>query len=459
MIYSKEEILETIKMVSLEHLDIRTVTLGISLLDCIDPDPEKGIGKVREKIQRLASDLLPQARHLEKKYGIPIVNLRISVTPLSAILAAPIRGMSQEGALAFCAAFAHQMDQTCQEMGIDLMGGYSALVHFGMTSAEEVLIRSLPSVLSSTSALCASVQVATSSSGINMDAVMMMAQVIKETAEKTVKGSGCARLVTLCNAPENIPFMAGAFHGFGNPETAINIGISGPGVIKSALQSKKDLALQELAVEIKKRAFQITRVGELIGREMARALNTRLGGVDLSLAPTFKVGDSVAEILEVMGIEKVGAPGSTAALALLTNAVKMGGAMATSAVGGYSGAFIPVSEDVGMVAAAASGALTIEKLEAMTSVCSVGLDMIAIPGDTPAETIAGLIADEMAIGVTNNKATGARLIPVPGAQAGEKVEFGGLFGSTVVMPVSPFSSREFIRRGGTCPPPIQSIRN
>jgi hypothetical protein len=266
-------------------------------------------------------------------------------------------------------------------------------------------------------------------------------------------------LVTLCNAPENIPFMAGAFHGYGNPETAINIGISGPGVIKSALQSKKDLSLHELAVEIKKRAFQITRVGELIGREMARALNTRLGGVDLSLAPTFKVGDSVAEILEVMGIEKVGAPGSTAALALLTNAVKMGGAMATSAVGGYSGAFIPVSEDVGMVAAAASGALTIEKLEAMTSVCSVGLDMIAIPGDTPAETIAGLIADEMAIGVTNNKATGARLIPVPGAQAGEKVEFGGLFGSTVVMPVSPFSSREFIRRGGTCPPPIHSIRN
>lgn len=459
MLYSKEEILETIKMINLENLDIRTITLGISLLDCIDADPERVIVKVSEKIRSVASDLVPSARHLERKYGMPIVNLRISLTPLSTIIAAPIRGMSQEETLAFCQEFAGQLDHTCQGMKVDLMGGYSALVHIGMTFAEKMLIYSLPSVLSSTSTLCASIQVATTACGINMDAVRIMGEIIKRTAEVTEKGSGCARLVVLCNAPENIPFMAGAFHGFGNPETAINIGISGPGVIKSALESKKDLKLHELAEEIKRRAFKITRVGELIGREMAQALHTRLGAVDLSLAPTFKVGDSVAEILEVMGIERVGAPGSTAALALLTNAVKMGGAMATSAVGGFSGAFIPVSEDMGMVAAVASGALALEKLEAMTSVCSVGLDMVPLPGDTPADTIAGLIADEMAIGVMNNKATGARLIPVPGARAGEKVEFGGLFGSAVVMPVSRFSSSEFIQRGGTFPPSIHSIRN
>jgi len=459
MPYSKEEILETIKMINLENLDIRTITLGISLLDCIDADPQNAVAKVKEKIQRTASGLLPSARHLERKYGIPIVNLRISLTPLSAIIAAPVRGMNEAEALTFCDDFAGELDRACREMGVDLVGGYSALVHIGLTFAEEVLIHSLPAVLSSTSALCASIQVATTVSGINMDAVRTMGEIVKQISERTEKGSGCARLVVLCNAPENIPFMAGAFHGFGNPETVINIGISGPGVIKSALQSQRGLPLQDLAQEIKRRAFKITRVGELIGREMAEALHTRLGAVDLSLAPTFKVGDSVAEILEAMGIEKVGAPGSTAALALLTNAVKMGGAMATSAVGGYSGAFIPVSEDVGMVAAAASGALSLEKLEAMTSVCSVGLDMVAIPGDTTAETVAGLIADEMAIGVMNNKATGARLIPVPGARAGERVEFGGLFGSTVVMPVNPFSSRDFIRRGGTFPPPIHSIRN
>jgi len=459
MIYSKEEILETIRMIDLENLDIRTVTLGISLLDCIDADPARMILKVREKINRVARSLVPSARHLERRYGIPIVNLRISLTPLSAIMAAPIASMSEKEALSFCKELASQLDQGCQEMGIDLMGGYSALVQAGLTDADEVLVHSLPLVLSFTSSLCASIQVATTSSGINMDAVRIMGEMIKETAERTKMGSGCARLVVLCNAPENIPFMAGAFHGFGNPETAINIGISGPGVIKSALESKKELALHELAEEIKRRAFKITRMGELIGREMAQAVGSSLGAVDLSLAPTFQVGDSVAEILEAMGIERVGAPGSTAALALLTNAVKMGGAMATSAVGGYSGAFIPVSEDMGMVAAASSGALSLEKLEAMTSVCSVGLDMVAIPGDTPAETIAGLIADEMAIGVMNHKATAARLIPVPGARAGETIEFGGLFGSAVVMPVSRFSSREFIRRGGTFPPPIHSIRN
>jgi len=459
LIYSKEEILETIRMISLENLDIRTVTLGISLLDCIDPDPSQMTLKVREKIQRTAGLLVPSARHLERKYGIPIVNLRISLTPLSAIMAAPLARMGREEALSFCVRFADQLDQISQEMEIDLMGGYSALVHAGLTQADEILIHSLPAVLSSTSRLCASLQVATTASGINMDAVRIMGEIIKETSERTSMGSGCARLVVLCNAPENIPFMAGAFHGFGNPETAINIGISGPGVVKSALESKGDLALHELAEEIKKRAFKITRMGELIGKEMAEAIGSRLGAVDLSLAPTFKVGDSVAEILEAMGIERVGAPGSTAALALLTNAVKMGGAMATSAVGGYSGAFIPVSEDLGMVAAASSGALSLEKLEAMTSVCSVGLDMVAIPGDTPAETISGLIADEMAIGVMNNKATGARLIPVPGAKAGERVEFGGLFGSAVVMSVSSFSPQKFIRRGGTFPPAIHSIRN
>jgi len=459
MIYSKEEILETIRMIDLENLDIRTITVGISLLDCIDADPAKMFFKVREKINRVAHGLVPSARHLERKYGIPIVNLRISLTPLSAIMAAPIARMSEEEARSFCSEFASQLDQGCRETGIDLMGGYSALVQAGLTDADEILIHSLPAVLSTTSTLCASIQVATTSSGINMDAVRIMGEMIKETAERTRMGSGCARLVVLCNAPENIPFMAGAFHGFGNPDTAVNIGISGPGVIKSALESKKDLALHELAEEIKKRAFKITRMGELIGREMAEAIGSRLGAVDLSLAPTFKVGDSVAEILEAMGIERVGAPGSTAALALLTNAVKMGGAMATSAVGGYSGAFIPVSEDIGMVAAASSGALSLETLEAMTSVCSVGLDMVAIPGDTAAETVSGLIADEMAIGVMNNKATGARLIPVPGAKAGERVEFGGLFGSAVVMSVSSFSSRGFISRGGTFPPPIHSIRN
>ncbi|MDH7498846.1 MAG: PFL family protein [candidate division NC10 bacterium] len=457
--YSKEEILETIRMISLENLDIRTVTLGISLLDCIDPDPAQLTLKVREKVRRTASGLVPSARRLERKYGIPIVHLRISLTPLSAIMAAPLAGMGAQEALSFCVEFAGELDQISKGMEIDLLGGYSALVQSGFTRADEVLVDSLPAVLSSTSRLCSSLQVATTSSGINMDAVRMMGEIIRQTAERTRLGSGCARLVVLCNAPGNIPFMAGAFHGFGNPETAINIGISGPGVVKSALDSKGNLALQELAEEIKKRAFKITRMGELIGREMAEAIGSRLGAVDLSLAPTLKVGDSVAEILEAMGIEKVGAPGSTAALALLTNAVKMGGAMATSAVGGYSGAFIPVSEDLGMVAAASSGALSLEKLEAMTSVCSVGLDMVAIPGDTPAETISGLIADEMAIGVMNNKSTAARLIPVPGAKAGEKVEFGGLFGSAVVMPVSPFSSRQFIRRGGTFPPPIHSIRN
>ncbi len=459
MIYSKEEIFETIQMIDLENLDIRTVTLGISLLDCLDASGKKMIARVREKIRRLGGGLVPSARALERKYGLPIVNLRISLTPLSAVIAGPIRGMGRAEAQAFCCEFAAQLDEACQEMGIDLMGGYSALVHIGMTLADETLIQSLPAVLSSTSSLCASVQVATTSSGINMDAVRIMGEIIKQTAELTEKGSGCARLVVLCNAPENIPFMAGAFHGFGNPETVVNVGISGPGVIKSALLAKKGLAIHELAEEIKRRAFKITRAGELIGREMAQALHTRLGAVDLSLAPTFKVGDSVAEILETMGIERVGAPGSTAALALLTNAVKTGGAMATSAVGGYSGAFIPVSEDMGMVAAASTGALSIEKLEAMTSVCSVGLDMVAIPGDTPAETISGLIADEMAIGVMNHKATGARLIPVPGAMAGEFVEFGGLFGSAVVMKVSRFSSREFIQRGGTFPPPIDSLRN
>lgn len=459
MIYSKEEILETIRMISVENLDIRTVTLGISLLDCIDPDPAQLILKVKDKMHRVASNLVPSARRMEKKYGIPIVNLRISLTPLSAIMAAPLARMGREEALSFCVEFADQLDQRAQEIKIDLLGGYSALVQAGMTHSDEILIDSLPAVLSLTSCLCASLQVATTSSGINMDAVRMMGEIIKETSARTRMGRGCARLVVLCNAPENIPFMAGAFHGFGNPETAVNIGISGPGVIKSALLSRGDLALHELAEEIKKRAFKITRVGELIGREMARAIGSRLGAVDLSLAPTFKVGDSVAEILEVMGIERVGAPGSTAALALLTNAVKMGGAMATSAIGGYSGAFIPVSEDVGMVAAASAGSLSLEKLEAMTSVCSVGLDMVAIPGDTPAETIAGLIADEMAIGVMNNKATAARLIPVPGAKAGERVDFGGLFGSAVVMAVNLFSSREFIGRGGTFPAPIHSIRN
>jgi uncharacterized protein (UPF0210 family) len=446
-------------MIALENLDIRTVTLGISLLDCIATDPARLIHQVRDKIRRVAGRLVPSARHLERKYGIPIVNLRISLTPLSSVMAAPLATLGPEETLSFCREFAAQLDQACRELEIDLMGGYSALVQAGLTHADEVLIHSLPAVLSSTSCLCASVQVATTSSGINMDAVRMMGEIIKEISQRTNMGSGCARLVVLCNAPENIPFMAGAFHGFGNPETSINIGISGPGVVKSALQSKKDLALHELAEEIKKRAFKITRMGELIGREMAEALGSRLGAVDLSLAPTFKVGDSVAEILEAMGIEKVGAPGSTAALALLTNAVKMGGAMAASAVGGYSGAFIPVSEDMGMAAAASSGALSLEKLEAMTSVCSVGLDMVAIPGDMAAETIAGLIADEMAIGVMNNKATGARLIPVPGAKAGDTIQFGGLFGSAVVMPVSLFSSADFIRRGGRFPPPIHSIRN
>jgi uncharacterized protein (UPF0210 family) len=459
MIYSKEEILETIRMIAMENLDIRTVTLGISLLDCADPDPERLLLKVRDKICRTGRQLVPSARRLERKYGIPIVHLRLAVTPLAVLLASPLAVLGAQEGASFCCQLARQLDRSCQDMGIDLIGGYSALVQGGMTASDRLLIESIPTVLSSTTCLCASVQVATSARGINMDAVQMMGGIVKELALGTPSGSGCARLVVLCNAPDNIPFMAGAFHGFGNAETAVNIGISGPGVIRSALRSKEGLRLDELAEEIKKRAFKITRVGELIGKEMAAAIGSRLGGVDFSLAPTFKVGDSVAEILEAMGLERVGAPGSTAALALLTNAVKMGGAMATSAVGGYSGAFIPVSEDAGMVAAAACGALSLEKLEAMTSVCSVGLDMVAIPGDTPAETISGLIADEMAIGVMNHKATGVRLIPVPGKKAGERVDFGGLFGSAIVMPVSAFSCAGFVRRGGSFPPAIHSLRN
>ena len=430
------EILDTIHMIDQQHLDVRTITMGISLLDCADPDPKAACQKIYDKITRRAEHLVATGEAIEREFGIPIVNKRISVTPM-----ALVAGASETGSYV---PFAVAMDNAAKSTGVNFIGGFSALVQKGATQADKKLIASIPEALAITDFVCSSVNVGSTRAGINMDAVAEMGRIIKDTAERTADrgGFGCAKLVVFCNAVEDNPFMAGAFHGVGEPDCIINVGVSGPG-----------------AETIKKTAFRVTRMGQLVAQEASRRLGVPFGIVDLSLAPTPAIGDSVARILEEMGLETCGTHGTTAALALLNDAVKKGGVMASSHVGGLSGAFIPVSEDEGMIAAASSGALTLDKLEAMTCVCSVGLDMIAVPGDTTAETISAIIADEAAIGMVNSKTTAVRLIPAPGKQVGDTVEFGGLLGSAPVQPVHPFSAKAFVDRGGRIPAPMQSLKN
>ncbi len=451
--FSREEILETIRMVENENLDIRTVTMGISLMDCKSDNPGQTAANIYNKIVKNAKNLVAVGEEIEKDFGIPIINKRISVTPISLVMA----GQETEDYVKAAKA----MDKAADEVGINFIGGFSALVHKGFTKSETILINSIPQALSMTNRVCSSVNVGSTKAGINMDAVKLMGKIIKETAEKTADkgGLGCAKLVVFCNVPEDNPFMAGAFHGIGEPETVINVGVSGPGVVLNAVKKHLDLDLGSLAEVIKKTAFKITRMGELVGRTASKKLGVPFGIVDLSLAPTPAVGDSVADILESLGIGRCGAPGTTAALAMLNDAVKKGGSMASSYVGGLSGAFIPVSEDAGMIRAVEEGALTIEKLEAMTCVCSVGLDMIAVPGETSASTLSAIIADEAAIGMINNKTTAVRIIPAPGKTVGDKVEFGGLLGTAPVMPVSKWTSDVFINRGGRIPAPIQALTN
>ena len=448
-----KEILSTIEMIDQQHLDIRTVTMGISLLSCCDPDPRRACEKIYEKITRSAENLVKTGEEIEAEFGIPIVNKRISVTPIAMVAAASETGDYVPFALA--------MDRAAKTCGVNFIGGYSALVQKGMTVADQRLIRSIPQALAETELVCSSVNVGSTRAGINMDAVSLMGRIVKETAAKTADrdGLGCAKMVVFCNAVEDNPFMAGAFHGAGEAERVINVGVSGPGVVYHALQSVKGQPFDVVAETVKKTAFRVTRMGQLVAQEASRRLDTPFGIVDLSLAPTPAIGDSVARILEEMGLEVCGTHGTTAALALLNDAVKKGGVMASSSVGGLSGAFIPVSEDEGMIAAARAGTLCLDKLEAMTCVCSVGLDMIAVPGDTPAETIAAVIADEAAIGMVNNKTTAVRLLPAPGKTVGDTVEMGGLLGSAPVMPVHRESSAAFIARGGRIPAPLHSLRN
>ncbi len=449
------EVYETNTMISGFNLDVRTITMGISLLDCAESDLQRMNERIYKKITSAAHDLVKVGNEIEAEYGIPIVNKRISVTPVSLVGAAACR--SEEDFV----SIAKTLESAAETVGVNFIGGYSALAAKGMTRSDELLIRSIPEALSATRCVCASVNAASTKHGINMDAVKMMGEIIKETANRTRDDScaGCAKLVVFCNAPEDNPFMAGAFHGVGEADTVINVGVSGPGVIKHAVDSVPGAGFEELCEAIKKTAFKVTRVGQLAAQEASRRLGVPFGIVDLSLAPTPEIGDSVAEILEAMGLEKTGAPGTTAALALLNDQVKKGGVMASSSVGGLSGAFIPVSEDAGMIDAVRDGSLTLEKLEAMTSVCSVGLDMIAVPGNTTGSTIAGIIADEMAIGMVNGKTTAVRVIPVIGKDVGDSVQFGGLLGHAPVIKVSPFSCEEFVRRGGRIPAPIHSFRN
>ena len=450
---NRNDILETINMIDQQHLDIRTITMGISLLSCADPDPKAACRKIYDKITRCAEKLVRTGEEIEREFGIPIVNKRISVTPMALVAAAS----ETEDYVPFAAA----LDAAAKTTGVNFIGGFSALVQKGMTEADRKLIAAIPEALATTELVCSSVNVGSTKAGINMDAVALMGQTIKRTAELTAAhgGFGCATLVVFCSAVEDNPFMAGAFHGVGEPEKVIIVGVSGPGVVHHALKAVKGQPFDVVAETVKKTAFRITRMGQLVAQEASRRLDTPFGIVDLSLAPTPAVGDSVARILEEMGLEVCGTHGTTAALALLNDAVKKGGVMASSSVGGLSGAFIPVSEDEGMIAAAASGALTIDKLEAMTCVCSVGLDMIAVPGDTSAETISAIIADEAAIGMVNSKTTAVRLIPAPGCKVGDTVEFGGLLGSAPVQRVHPFSSAEFVARGGRIPAPMQSLKN
>ena len=452
-VLNRNDILETINMIDQQHLDIRTITMGISLLSCADPDPKAACRKIYDKITRCAEKLVRTGEEIEREFGIPIVNKRISVTPMALVAAAS----ETEDYVPFAAA----LDAAAKSTGVNFIGGFSALVQKGMTEADRKLIAAIPEALATTELVCSSVNVGSTKAGINMDAVALMGQTIKRTAELTAAsgGFGCAKLVVFCNAVEDNPFMAGAFHGVGEPEKVINVGVSGPGVVHHALKAVKGQPFDVVAETVKKTAFRITRMGQLVAQEASRRLDTPFGIVDLSLAPTPAVGDSVARILEEMGLEVCGTHGTTAALALLNDAVKKGGVMASSSVGGLSGAFIPVSEDEGMIAAAASGALTIDKLEAMTCVCSVGLDMIAVPGDTSAETISAIIADEAAIGMVNSKTTAVRIIPVEGADVGDTVEMGGLLGSAPLMPVHEASSADFIARGGRIPAPLQSLKN
>ena len=449
------EVNETNKMIEQENLDVRTITLGISLLDCIDSDLEKVNRKVYEKITGLAKNLVQTGEDISKEYGIPIVNKRISVTPIALIGGAACKTPEDFVTLA------KTLDKAAKEVGVNFIGGYSALVSKGMTKADELLIRSIPQALAETERVCSSVNLGSTKTGINMDAVKLMGDMVLATAEATKEDDslGCAKLVVFCNAPDDNPFMAGAFHGVTEADAIINVGVSGPGVVNYALSKVRGENFEVLCETIKKTAFKITRVGQLVAQEASKRLNVPFGIVDLSLAPTPAIGDSVAQILEEIGLERVGAPGTTAALAMLNDQVKKGGVMASSYVGGLSGAFIPVSEDQGMIDAVNLGALSLEKLEAMTCVCSVGLDMIAIPGDTPATTISGMIADEMAIGMVNQKTTAVRVIPVIGKGVGETVEFGGLLGYAPVMPVNTFRCDDFINRGGRIPAPIHSFKN
>ncbi|MFD1705172.1 PFL family protein [Siminovitchia sediminis] len=447
------EMMETIRMVQMENLDIRTVTMGISLSDCADSDFEKMNKRVYEKITSYAGNLKTAAEEVEKEYGIPIVNKRISVTPVAEILGNATKEQAVE--------LAKTLDRAAKTLGVDFIGGYSALVHKGITKGEQTLLDALPEALSVTERVCSSISVATTRTGINMDAVRLMGEIIKETAERTKDqdGLGCAKLVVFSNPVEDNPFMAGAFHGTGEGEAVLNVGVSGPGVVLNALRRHPDADLGQVADVIKKTVFKITRAGELIGRVVAERLGVPFGIMDLSLAPTNATNDSVAEILEEIGLERVGTHGTIAALALMNDAVKKGGAMASSYVGGLSGAFIPVSEDEGMIRGIMDGALTFSKLEAMTCVCSVGLDMIALSGEASAETLAAIIADEAAIGMINKKTTAVRVIPVPGKKEGDIVEFGGLLGRAPVMGVNAFSSEKLIRRGGRIPAPLQSLIN
>ncbi|MCR5784844.1 MAG: PFL family protein [Eubacterium sp.] len=449
------EVNETNKMISDDNLDVRTITMGISLLDCIDADLDTVNKKVYDKITSCAKNLVSVGKEIEKEYNIPIVNKRISVTPIALIGGAAAKKPSDFVTLA------KTMDRAAKEVGVNLIGGYSALVSKGMTKADEMLIRSIPEALTSTERVCSSVNLASTKTGINMDGVRLMGEILKELSEASADRDSvdCMKLVVFCNAPDDNPFMAGAFHGVTEADVVINVGVSGPGVVKRALEDVRGENFEVLCETIKKTAFKVTRVGQLVAREASRKLGYPFGIVDLSLAPTPAVGDSVADILCEIGLEYAGAPGTTAALAMLNDQVKKGGVMASSYVGGLSGAFIPVSEDQGMINAAQAGAITLEKLEAMTCVCSVGLDMVAIPGDTSASTISGIIADEMALGMVNQKTTACRLIPVAGKGVGETVEFGGLFGYAPIMPVNKFSCEDFIKREGRIPAPIHSFKN
>jgi len=453
MLFTPFEIKETVDMFMRYKLDIRAITLGVSLLDCIRSTGNATRIKIREKLLRVAGPLVKTGCDIEAEFGVPIINKRISVTPI-AIVAASSDDTDYT-------PFAKTLDETAKELGVDFIGGFSALVQKGITTADENLIKSLPAALSQTERTCASVNAASTKSGINMDAVRLMGRIIKQTAQATAAndGIGCAKLVVFCNAPEDNPFMAGAFHGIGEAESVLNVGVSGPGVIKAAIENCRDISFDALADTIKKTAFKITRMGQLVGMEAAKRIGVPFGILDLSLAPTPAVGDSVARILEEMGLETAGTHGTTAALAMLTDMVKKGGIMASTNVGGFSGAFIPVSEDEGMAEAVRNGCITLDKLEAMTCVCSVGLDMIPLPGSTSESTIAAIIADEMAIGMVNNKTTAVRVIPVPGKEAGQWAQFGGLLGGSPIMAVNKAKSDAFINRGGRIPAPVHSFRN